>query len=169
MDLLWECNQLADPHTLENVVAGRLTDPIKHAEAYDAFGVLWRLTGKFTSMRVLLTTDDAMLPGELFYTPVLTIVDGLKSLDPLLRQQAEVWTRRNLKSFFRILDPVLSRLWEPSGDVDMTAYLLDTVSTAIRTDVDLRSACQTTGLRRSSHPAIIRKADTGTRPALTPC
>lgn len=45
VDLLWECNQLADPHTLENVVATRLADPVKQSEAYEAFGVLWRLTG----------------------------------------------------------------------------------------------------------------------------
>lgn len=46
VDLLWECNQLADPHTLENVVAARLTDPMKQSEAYESFGVLWRLTGE---------------------------------------------------------------------------------------------------------------------------
>lgn len=103
-----------------------------------------------------------MLPGELFYTPILTILDGLNSLDPLQRQRAETWIRRNLKSFFRVLDPVLGRLGEANGDLDITAYLLDTVSTILRLGhSDLRSACQTTELRRSAHPAVTRKAATG--------
>lgn len=104
-----------------------------------------------------------MLPGELFYTPMLTIVDGLTSLDPLQRQRAETWIRRSLKTFFRVLDPVLSRLGQVNGDLDITAYLLDIASTILRLgDADLRSACKTTELRRSAHPTISRKADTGT-------
>ena len=46
VELLWECNQLADVHTLETVTARRLADKRGRAEAYAAFGVLWRLTGK---------------------------------------------------------------------------------------------------------------------------
>jgi hypothetical protein len=44
--LLWECNQLADVHTLETATAKRMTDTRHRQEALDAFGVLWRLTGK---------------------------------------------------------------------------------------------------------------------------
>lgn len=103
-----------------------------------------------------------MLPGELFYTPMLTVLDGLNSLDPVQHQKAETWIRRNLKSFFRVLDPVLGRLGESSSDLDITAYLLDTASTILRLGhSDLRSACPTTELRRSAHPAITRRADTG--------
>jgi hypothetical protein len=46
VELLWECNQLADVHTLETVTARRLADKRGRIEAYAAFGVLWRLTGK---------------------------------------------------------------------------------------------------------------------------
>jgi hypothetical protein len=46
VELLWECNQLADVHTLETVTARRLADKRGRAEAYAAFGVLWRLTGE---------------------------------------------------------------------------------------------------------------------------
>lgn len=80
VELLWEVNQLAEMHTFENVIAARLT------RSFDAFGTLWRLT------------DDTMLPGELFFTPAMMILDALG--DPV-RQQAETWLRCNLASPFR--------------------------------------------------------------------
>jgi hypothetical protein len=46
VELLWECNQLADVHTLATVTARRLADKRGRVEAYAAFGVLWRLTGE---------------------------------------------------------------------------------------------------------------------------
>jgi len=50
VELLWECNQLADMHTLETVTARRMSDKRNRQGAYEAFGVLWRLTGKSTAI-----------------------------------------------------------------------------------------------------------------------
>jgi hypothetical protein len=46
VELLWECNQLADMNTLETVTARRLADKRGRQDTLAAFGVLWRLTGK---------------------------------------------------------------------------------------------------------------------------
>ena len=46
VDLVWECNQLAQMHTLENVVAKRVSAVVGRGQALDAFGVLWRQTGE---------------------------------------------------------------------------------------------------------------------------
>ncbi len=45
VELLWECNQLAEPHLLEGVVASRMASDMHKTEAFDAFGILWQLTG----------------------------------------------------------------------------------------------------------------------------
>jgi hypothetical protein len=58
-------------------------------EAMEAFGTLWRLT------------DDGMLPGEIFYVPVLAVLDSLRSGSPDVQRSAETWMRCNLKSYFR--------------------------------------------------------------------
>jgi len=50
VELLSEYNHLAGMHTLENVVARRMTSMSDEAGAFDAFGVLWRLTGEEISL-----------------------------------------------------------------------------------------------------------------------
>lgn len=44
VELIWEYNQLAEIHTLENVVVQRMAETNRKA-GYEAFGTLWRLTG----------------------------------------------------------------------------------------------------------------------------
>ena len=46
VELLWEYNRLAKAHTLEGVIARRLGSTVNTAEAFEAFGILWRYTGK---------------------------------------------------------------------------------------------------------------------------
>jgi hypothetical protein len=84
-----------------------------------------------------------MLPGELFHIPILMIVDALDDPDHRVRQEAESWIKANLQSYFRVLDPVLSRLLPTSREYDTIRYLLD---------------CQTTPLASSVHPVILKAA-----------
>lgn len=48
VEILWEFNQLAEPHVLESVIARRMNSPFSRTEAFDAFGVLWRQSGKLS-------------------------------------------------------------------------------------------------------------------------
>jgi hypothetical protein len=91
VELLWEYNRLAEMHTLENVIARQLTSSLsKHnVKALEAFGVIWRLT------------DDAMLPGEIFYVPAFLVMDALDTSDPVVRGAAESWMRLDLRSHLR--------------------------------------------------------------------
>lgn len=82
VELLWEANQLAEVHALENVIAGQMSKP----SGWESFGTIWRLT------------DERMLPGELFFAPILSIVDALKGPH---QRRAESWLRANLQSYFR--------------------------------------------------------------------
>lgn len=99
-----------------------------------------------------------MLPGELFHIPILMIVDDLEDPDHLVRQEAESWIKANLRSYFRVLDPVLSRLLATSREYDTIRYLLDSLCTVIRKSGSegLRRACQTTSLASSVHPSILQ-------------
>lgn len=46
VELIWELNLLAEVHTLESVIARRMNSPMHRQEAFEAFGVLWRHSGK---------------------------------------------------------------------------------------------------------------------------
>lgn len=128
-------------------------------EAYEAFGVLWRHTGETRLIREA-DADDAMLPGEIFHAPVLMILDALGSPDPVLRQVAEIWMRCHLKSYFRILDPLLSRLFAATSDLDAIRFYIDAIATLFRFGgVEFSRACSEAQLKSSSHPDILKKAE----------
>ncbi|ORY25817.1 Dopey, N-terminal-domain-containing protein [Naematelia encephala] len=149
VELLWDYNQLAEIHTLENVIARRMSARIGKAEAFDAFGVLWKLT------------HDSMLPGEIFNVPVFTLIDALGSSDPDLQRTAETWMRCNLKSYFRVLDPILSRLLEQHvfDDLNYTRYLLDSIATLFRFGGQgLSKSCQSTEVSKSAHSTFVERA-----------
>ncbi|EIW69034.1 hypothetical protein TREMEDRAFT_71761 [Tremella mesenterica DSM 1558] len=151
VELLWECNQRAEIHTLENVIARRMSSPIRRAEAFDAFGVLWRLS------------DDSILPGDMFYVPLCTLLETLNSLDPNMQQTAETWLRCNLQSYFRALDPLLARLIDAveskDQDLSMMLHILGNVAAFFRFGGHgLSKACQTTALHTSTHPGILKRA-----------
>lgn len=61
-----------------------------------------------------LTSDDSMLPGEIFHVPMIMVLDGLKSDDPRKLRTSETWMRCNVRSYFRILDPLLRRILNAS-------------------------------------------------------
>ena len=172
VDLLWEYNKLAEIHTLENVVSSQISTKLTHrsVEAIEAFGTLWRLT------------DDAMLPGEIFYVPICIILDYLRSQDPVVQAAAETWMRCSLLSYFRcvdpfpatahtdtrILDPILTRLIDPASDghvvkhtpeLAMIQALIENTSTLLKFGgKGLSKACQAKDIMRCSHPTLSLRA-----------
>ncbi|BGP14202.1 hypothetical protein JCM10213v2_002145 [Rhodosporidiobolus nylandii] len=105
--LLWAIEALApDRSYLESMLAARLASPVEQVrlEAFEAFGNLWRFT------------EDAQLPGVIFRNPMFVMLDSLKSDDLSTRRAAEAWMRCSLKSYIRILDPLLFALLAPNID-----------------------------------------------------
>ncbi|OCF39597.1 hypothetical protein I317_06612 [Kwoniella heveanensis CBS 569] len=158
VELLWDYNQLAEVHTLENVIARRMNAiPFSNA-AFDAFGIFWRLT------------DDSMLPGEIFNIPISIVIDALKNNDPDIQRQAETWMRCNLLSYFRVLDPIICRLLDPSlryegstyaGPVDLSLikHHIESISTLFKFGGQgLSKACHATDIHQSVHPTLIQRS-----------
>ncbi|GAA98597.1 hypothetical protein E5Q_05284 [Mixia osmundae IAM 14324] len=53
-------------------------------------------------------------PGDNLFTPLLVVLDSLRDEDLSIRRAAEAWMRCSLKSYIRVLDPLLLRLHDPS-------------------------------------------------------
>ncbi|KAH8998778.1 Dopey, N-terminal-domain-containing protein [Lactarius hatsudake] len=102
--LLWTLESTSAHRHIESIIAETLTSPgaTEKEASYHAFGALWRLT------------DDNKLPGFLLKVPLMITLDTLKSDDPNLRRIGETWMRCNLKSYLRVLDPILYDLFDPS-------------------------------------------------------
>ncbi|KAF7303085.1 Dopey-N domain-containing protein [Mycena kentingensis (nom. inval.)] len=102
--LLWSLEQATSRSHVESILAQTMTSPESRnvQDAYEAFGVLWRLT------------EDNMLPGFKFKIPMMIVLDTLKSDDPALRRIGETWMRCSLKSYLRVLDPILFDLLDPA-------------------------------------------------------
>ncbi|KAI0375501.1 hypothetical protein BV20DRAFT_986250 [Pilatotrama ljubarskyi] len=104
VNLIWSLERLCKHPHVEAVIAqslsSRKTEELQ--DACDAFGVLWRLT------------DDAMLPGVHLKIPMMTVLETLRSDDPKLRRIGETWMRCSLKSYLRVLDPILFDLFDPT-------------------------------------------------------
>ncbi|KAI0081169.1 hypothetical protein K474DRAFT_1768894 [Panus rudis PR-1116 ss-1] len=105
VSLIWLLATLSKASHVESLVAVSISSQ-KHSEdiqaACEAFGVLWRLT------------DDALMPGFRLQVPMMLVLDTLKSEDPTVRRIGETWMRCNLKSYLRVLDPLLHELYDPS-------------------------------------------------------
>ncbi|KAL0565856.1 hypothetical protein V5O48_016166, partial [Marasmius crinis-equi] len=104
VNLIWSLEaSTVRPH-VESILAQSLASPESRnvQEAYESFGVLWRLT------------EDNLSPGFKFKVPMMIVLDTLKSEDPNLRRIGETWMRCNLKSYIRVLDPILFDLLDPS-------------------------------------------------------
>ncbi|KAI0690744.1 Dopey, N-terminal-domain-containing protein [Cytidiella melzeri] len=103
VSLIWQLESSARYPQVVSVVSQSLTckDPQHMREACDAFGVLWRLT------------DDSLLPGHRLKIPMMIVLDTLRSDDPNLRRIGETWMRCSLKSYLRVLDPLLHDLCDP--------------------------------------------------------
>ncbi|KAI5120784.1 hypothetical protein M0805_002411 [Coniferiporia weirii] len=102
--LIWNLEHATAHRHLESIVAQTLVANSSRNEydAYNAFGVLWRLS------------DDSQQPGIHFKIPMLIVLDTLKCDDPVMRRVGETWMRCNLKSYPRVLDPILVDLLDPA-------------------------------------------------------
>ncbi|CEQ42798.1 SPOSA6832_04666 [Sporobolomyces salmonicolor] len=101
---LWGVETLSGSRHLESMIAERLASPTPAVRlaAFEAFGNLWRFT------------EDAQLPGVVLRVPMFKMLDSLKAEDLATRRAAEAWMRCSLKSYIRILDPLLFTLLDPS-------------------------------------------------------
>lgn len=104
--LIWSLDVATTSSHVEAILAKSLTDQSQEvADAYEAFGVLWRLSGRLSSCSLyvytLILAEDTSLPGFKFKVPLMIILDTLKSNNPTLRRIAETWMRCSLKSYLR--------------------------------------------------------------------
>ncbi|KAF8915027.1 Dopey, N-terminal-domain-containing protein [Mucidula mucida] len=104
VSLIWSLESATKKPHVESILAQTMTSPESRniQESYEAFGVLWRLT------------EDNMLPGFRFKVPMMIVLDTLKNDDPSLKRIGETWMRCSLKSYLRVLDPILFELLDPS-------------------------------------------------------
>lgn len=109
VSLLWALEASTTRSHVEAIVAQTMatTNPSDLQEAYDAFGVLWRLTGNyfFDSYGESANTlpEDHLLPGFRFKVPMMIVLDGLSNDDPNVRRIGETWMRCSLKSYQRLV------------------------------------------------------------------
>ncbi|OCH88751.1 hypothetical protein OBBRIDRAFT_64803 [Obba rivulosa] len=104
VSLIWAVEKFSRGRLVESVMSQRLSsqEPHEFQPACEEFGVLWRLT------------DDQFLPGVQLKVPMLIVLDSLKSDDPQLLRIGETWMRCSLKSYLRILDPLVCDLLDPT-------------------------------------------------------
>ncbi|KAJ7610904.1 Dopey, N-terminal-domain-containing protein [Roridomyces roridus] len=104
VNLIWALQSATSRSHVESILAQTMTSPQSRnvQEAYEAFGVLWRLT------------EDNLLPGFKFKVPMMIVLETLKNEDPCLRRIGETWMRCSLKSYLRVLDPILFDLLDPT-------------------------------------------------------
>ncbi|KAI9057020.1 hypothetical protein FKP32DRAFT_1598504 [Trametes sanguinea] len=104
VNLIWSLQRLSKHPYVESIISQALASrqPADFQEACEAFGVLWRLT------------DDSALPGVHLKVPMMSVLETLRSDDPKLRRIGETWMRCSLKSYLRVLDPVLFDLFDPT-------------------------------------------------------
>ncbi|KAI0830814.1 Dopey, N-terminal-domain-containing protein [Trametes gibbosa] len=104
VSLIWSLERLSKQLHVESVISESLSSRQTGdmLDACEAFGVLWRLT------------EDSMLPGVHLKVPMMTLLETLRSDDPRLRRVGETWMRCSLKSYLRVLDPILFDLFNPA-------------------------------------------------------
>ncbi|KAH8923425.1 hypothetical protein BT69DRAFT_1350163 [Atractiella rhizophila] len=107
-EMLWALDSLSKRSYVETKVAERLAT--KDPSAYEGFGILWR------------STPDEMLPGKVLKTPMFVMLDCLRSDNMSLRRLGEAWLRCSLKSYIRVLDPILLVLLDPSIQREMRTH-----------------------------------------------
>ncbi|KAI1794036.1 Dopey, N-terminal-domain-containing protein [Ganoderma leucocontextum] len=176
VNLIWSLERLGTQPHVESVIAQSLSArlPSELQDACEAFGVLWRLT------------DDNMLPGVHLKVPMMSMLETLRSDDPKLRRIGETWMRCNLKSYLRVLDPMLFDLLDPNiryspstavlkgkqlqgfdyerpFDQHYVNYLLETLlSVAKFGGLGFCKVARTTPISRSLHSALLQRLQTVT-------
>jgi len=146
-----------------------MSSPVSSVEAFDAFGVLWRQSGELEARHSELTADDTMLPGEIFHVPMFMVLDGLKSDDPQVLRTSETWMRCNLRSYFRMVDPLLRRVMEILSqskknpklrDLSLIHYYISSATSLFRFGGQgLSKACQSSEIRKSPNSQLVARAE----------
>ncbi|KAG6813245.1 hypothetical protein H0H92_012882 [Tricholoma furcatifolium] len=178
VNLIWSLEAATTHSHVESIVAQTMTSPESRniLEAYEAFGVLWRLT------------EDNLLPGFRFKVPMMIVLETLKNDDPTLRRIGETWMRCSLKSYLRVLDPILFELMDPSVlripstvrvrdrelqtflyerpfDQRYTNHLLDLLLSIIRFGGQgFAKTARSTPIRRSHHAGLVQRVESGAIP-----
>ncbi|KAG0004507.1 hypothetical protein BGZ79_009040 [Entomortierella chlamydospora] len=101
--LIWMLQDVTSmSHEVEAAVASYLVSENTNTrvDAYQKFGVFWRLS------------DDIQHIPTAFVRPMMLMLDSLSSTNPSNRRAGETWIRSNLKSYPRLLDPLLLVLYD---------------------------------------------------------
>ncbi|KAF8215761.1 Dopey, N-terminal-domain-containing protein [Mycena galopus ATCC 62051] len=172
--LIWSLEKATSRSHVESILAQTMNAPESRNvhEAYEAFGVLWRLS------------EDNLLPGFRFKVPMMIVLDTLKNDDPSLRRIGETWMRCSLKSYLRVLDPILFDLLDPSirripnttkikgrelhgfvyerpFDQRYTNHLLEMLLSIIRFGGQgFAKTARGTSIKRSHHTDLIQRVET---------
>ncbi|KAI6136235.1 Dopey, N-terminal-domain-containing protein [Pisolithus sp. B1] len=103
-DLVWTLESSTGHHYVESIIAQSLNSPNLYnlEEAFEAFGVLWRLT------------EDEVSPGFRLKVPMMIVLDTLRHEQPSIRRAGETWMRCSLRSYARILEPIIYDLIDPT-------------------------------------------------------
>ncbi|EGO05284.1 hypothetical protein SERLA73DRAFT_82881 [Serpula lacrymans var. lacrymans S7.3] len=173
VNLIWSLEAATPQSHVESIIAQSMSSPESRNvyEAYEAFGVLWRLT------------DDTFFPGFKFKVPLMIVLDTLKHDDPILRRVGETWMRCSLKSYIRVLDPIMYDLLDPtirrsamvakvhgreiqsfvydrSFDQRYVNHLLEILLSIIRFGGQgFAKAARGTTVKRSQHPALLQRLE----------
>ncbi|KIM47693.1 hypothetical protein M413DRAFT_439360 [Hebeloma cylindrosporum] len=171
VNLIWSLQASTTRTYVESIIAQSMTsaESLKVSEAYEGFGVLWRLS------------EDNQFPGFYFKTPMMIVLDTLKSDNPSLRRVCETWMRCNLKSYIRVLDPILYELLDPSilripttfkvrgreipgflyerpFDQNIVNHLLETLLSMVTFGGQgFAKAARTSSIKRSHHSGLIQR------------
>ncbi|KAJ7204429.1 Dopey, N-terminal-domain-containing protein [Mycena pura] len=175
VNLIWALEKATSRSHVESILAQTMTSPESRnlPDAYEAFGVLWRLT------------EDNLLPGFRFKVPMMVVLDTLKSDDPCLRRIGETWMRCSLKSYLRVLDPILFDLLDPGirripnttkvkgkelqgfvyerpFDQRYINYLLDILLSIIRFGGQgFAKTARSTSIKRTHHTGLVQRVESG--------
>ncbi|CAE6451535.1 unnamed protein product [Rhizoctonia solani] len=172
VQLLWELQAIVTHHEFESVIAKTMSaQKLGQSDAYEAFGVLWRLT------------DDSLVPGYRCKTALLIVLDTLKSEDIHIRRVGETWMRCSLKSYIRVIEPVLFDLLDPAikrnsatftfngrdtrgftyerpMDQRKLAYILESLLSVIRYGGQgFGRVARTTPIQRTLYPGLMTRAE----------
>ncbi|KAL0951843.1 hypothetical protein HGRIS_008504 [Hohenbuehelia grisea] len=175
VNLLWAIEASTKRPHVEAIVAQTMTSPEfrNTQDAYEAFGVLWRLT------------DENMLPGFRFKVPLMIVLDTLKSDDPGIRRIGETWMRCSLKSYVRVLDPIIFDLLDPNirrvptlhkvrgkeiqgfqyeraFDERYIGHILEVLLSVVRFGGQgITKTARLTPVQRSHNPDLVKRVETG--------
>ncbi|KAH7930453.1 hypothetical protein BV22DRAFT_1000727 [Leucogyrophana mollusca] len=104
VNLIWSLEATTRRSHVESIIAQSMSSPESRNvyDSYEAFGVLWRLT------------EDDLLPGVRLKVPMMIVLETLKHDNPNLRRVGETWMRCSLRSYVRVLEPILFDILDPT-------------------------------------------------------